>query len=53
MKLIVELLGDLMQLRNPAKSPDLVTFAMRLAQWVFLLIVSLTVTGVLLAFVTH
>lgn len=51
MKIFLELIGDLMQLSNPAKSRDMVDFAMSMARWVFLLIFSLTLTGVLLALV--
>jgi hypothetical protein len=50
MKSLLEVLFDLFALRSPLKSSSLVDFAVRLAQWVFLLILSLTVTGVLLFF---
>jgi hypothetical protein len=48
MRTIFEIIGDLMQLRSPFRANDPVELAMTLAQWVFLLIVALTVTAVLL-----
>jgi hypothetical protein len=48
MHILLEILGDLMQLNNPWKTQDLVSFAMSLARWVFLLILSLVLTAVVL-----
>ncbi len=51
MKMLFELLGDLVTLRSPLKIRDPLDFAMNMAQWVFLLILSLTVTAMLVALV--
>ncbi len=51
MKMLFELFGDLITLRSPLSIRDPFDFAMNMAQWVFLLILSLTVTAVLAALV--
>ena len=51
MKVLIDVLFDLFKLSSPWKSSSLLEFAGRLAQWVFLLVLSLTITGVLLAIV--
>jgi hypothetical protein len=49
MKVILDALLDLVTLSSPFRSENLLDFAGRLARWVFLLILSLTITGMLLA----
>ncbi len=51
MKLIVTVLADLMTLRNPFRANDPIDLALSLAQWVFLLIVSLAITAAIIGLV--
>jgi hypothetical protein len=51
MKVLLQVLGDLITLRSPLTIRGPVDLAQSLAQWVFLLLVSLTLTAVLIALV--
>ncbi len=51
MKVIFQVLGDLVTLRSPLKIRDPFELAQTMAQWVFLLILALTLTAVLIALV--
>jgi hypothetical protein len=51
MKLIIQVIGDLVTLRSPLKIRDPLDLASSMAQWVFLLILSLTITALLVALV--
>jgi hypothetical protein len=48
MKLLIDIIGDLITLRSPLKIRDPFDLAMSMAQWVFLLLLSLTITAVLI-----
>ena len=48
MKLLLEIIGDLITLRSPLKIRDPFELAMSMAQWVFLLLLALTITAVLI-----
>jgi hypothetical protein len=49
MKMLLQVIGDLITLRSPLKIRDPHDLALSLAQWVFLLILSLTITATLIA----
>jgi hypothetical protein len=51
MKLLLEVIGELITLRSPLKIRDPLELALSMAQWVFLLILSLTLTALLIALV--
>ena len=48
MKLLFDIIGDLITLRSPLKIRDPFELAMSMAQWVFLLLLALTITAVLI-----
>lgn len=52
MRLILTVLGDLMQLRNPLRANDPIDLAIVTAQYVFLLVVSLVITTILIGLVS-
>jgi hypothetical protein len=49
MKILLQVIGDLITLRSPLKIRDPFDLAQSMAQWVFLLLLSLTITAVLIA----
>jgi hypothetical protein len=49
MKLLLEVIGELITLRSPFKVRDPQDLALTMAQWVFLLLLSLTLTALLIA----
>ena len=51
MKVFFQILGDLITLRSPLKIRDPFDLALSLAQWVFLLLLALTITAVLIGLV--
>jgi hypothetical protein len=51
MKLLLQVIDDLITLRSPLKIRDPFELAQSMAQWVFLLLLSLVLTAVLIALV--
>lgn len=51
MKFILQVIGDLITLRSPLTIRDPLELAASMAQWVFLLLISLSFTAVLIALV--
>lgn len=48
MKILLQVIGDLVSLRSPLKIRDPLDLAQSVAQWVFLLLLSLSLTAVLI-----
>jgi hypothetical protein len=51
MKLLLQVIGDLVTLRSPLKIKDPVELALSMAQWVFLLLLALTISAVVIGLV--